>query len=209
MPANNRRWTIDKRSIRVNERIRVPQIRLIGSDGKQIGIVSPAEGLTQARQEGLDLVEISPQAKPPVCRILDIGKYLYTLEKEEKQARKRHHVIHIKEVKVSPKIKEHDYQTKLRSAVKFLTRGDKVKLTMFFRGREITHIELGQKILDRFIFDLADIAIVERNMGLEGRAIVILLTSKPGSVKKKEKKEVTTVTQDAKTQNEQSHPKAV
>src|SRR3989338_7958709 len=132
---------IDKRFIRRNERIRSPQIRLIGSDGRQIGIVSPQEGVVKAREEGLDLVEISPTAKPPVCRILDFGKYLYTLEKEEKQARKKQHVIQLKEVKVSPKIKEHDYQTKLRSAIKFLERGDKVKMSMYFRGREITHVE--------------------------------------------------------------------
>lgn len=202
----------------------MPQIRLIGSDGKQIGIVTPAEGLARARQEGLDLVEISPAAKPPVCRILDVGKYLYMLEKEEKQARKKHHIIHIKEVKISSKIKEHDYQTKLRSAVKFLTRGDKVKVTMFFRGREITHIELGQHILDRLISDLADLAEVEKNSGLENRTIVMLLTPKPAGAKKKEKstkgtylpdrqgsasggKEsmTTTVNDHAKTENEQSH----
>lgn len=192
----------------MNERIRVPQIRLIGSDGKQIGIVSVAEGVARARQEGLDLVEISPAAKPPVCRILDVGKYLYTLEKEEKQARKKHHVIHIKEIKITSKIREHDYQTKLRSAVKFLTRGDKVKLTMFFRGREITHIELGQQILNRFVQDLTDIAMIEKNTGLEGKAIVILLTQKP-SVKKKEKREATTITDNVQTQNQQGNPQTI
>ncbi|MBI1977270.1 MAG: translation initiation factor IF-3 [Candidatus Omnitrophica bacterium] len=192
---------IDKRFIRRNERIRVPQIRLIGSDGKQIGVVSPQEGLARAREEGLDLVEISPTAKPPVCRITDFGKYLYTLEKEEKQARKKQHVAHIKEIKVTSKIWENDYQTKLRSAIKFLERGDKVKLTMFFRGREVTHLDLGRKVLDRFTEDVADIAEVEKNSGLEGRMIIILLTPKPGAKKKLVKTQATT--QDhAKTENQ-------
>lgn len=195
------RCKIDKRFIRRNERIRVPQIRLIGSDGRQIGIVTPQEGIAKAREEGLDLVEISPTAKPPVCRILDFGKYLYTLEKEEKQARKKQHVIQLKEIKITSKIKEHDYQTKLRSAIKFLERGDKVKLTMFFRGREVTHLDLGKRVLDRFVEDLVDIGDVERNSGLEGRMIIILFTAKATIVKKKPK----TVQEDAKTENKQSH----
>ena len=176
---------------------------MISSDGKQVGIVTPQEGIAKARLEGLDLVEISPSAKPPVCRILDVGKYLYTLEKEEKQARKKHHVIHIKEVKISSKIKEHDYQTKLRSAVKFLSRGDKVKLSMMFRGREMTHIDLGQQILARFTQDLSDLGTLEKNSGLEGNTIVLLFTAKP-QIKKKEKKQTTETKNDAKTQNEQS-----
>ncbi len=198
--------TIDKRYIRANERIRAPQIRLIASDGKQIGITTPQEGLTRAREEGLDLVEISPSAKPPVCRILDFGKYLYTLEKEEKQARKRQHVVQLKEIKISPKIKEHDYQTKLRNGVKFLERGDKVKLTMFFRGRELTHIELGQRIIAKFTEDLADIADLEKNFGLEGRMIVLLFTPKPNRAKRKEPK---SVIKHAETKNEQSDSETV
>jgi len=174
---------------------------LIGSDGRQIGIVTPQEGIVKAREEGLDLVEISPTAKPPVCRILDFGKYLYTLEKEEKQARKKQHVIQLKEIKITSKIKEHDYQTKLRSAVKFLERGDKVKLTMFFRGREVTHLDLGKRVLNRFAEDLVDIGDVEKNSGLEGRMIIILFTPKASIIKKKPK----TVQEDAKTENKQSH----
>ena len=176
----------------------MPQIRLIGSDGKQIGIVSPQEGIQKAREEGLDLVEISPTAKPPVCRIVDFGKYLYTLEKEEKQAKKKQHVIQLKEIKVSSKIKEHDYQTKLRSAIKFLERGDKVKLTMFFRGREVTHLDLGKAILSRFVEDVSDLAEVEKNSGLEGRFIVIHLNPKPTTVKKKTQP----TTQNAKTEDQ-------
>lgn len=171
---------------------------MIGSDGKQIGIVSPQEGVQRAREEGLDLVEISPTAKPPVCRILDFGKYLYTLEKEEKEARKKQHVVQIKELKVTSKIKEHDYQTKLRSAIKFLERGDKVKLTMFFRGREMSHVDLGKIILERFVQDLADLADVEKDFGLEGRMIVILFTPKISTRKKMMK---TGSDNNAKTEN--------
>ena len=142
----------------------------------------------------MDLVEISPTAKPPVCRILDFGKYLYTLEKEEKHAKKKQHVAQIKEIKITSKIKEHDYQTKLRSGIKFLERGDKVKLTMFFRGRELAHTDLGKRVLERFLTDLADLADVEKNCGLEGRMITIHITPKP-NIKRKQK----TTAQDAKT----------
>ncbi len=145
------------------------------------------------------MVEISPTAKPPVCRIVDFGKYLYTLEKEEKQAKKKQHVIQLKEIKISSKIKEHDYQTKLRHAIEFLERGDKVKLTMFFRGRELAHIDLGRAILDRFTEDLNDLAEVEKNSGLEGRFIVIHFNAKASAVKKKTQPH----TQNAKTEDKQ------
>ncbi len=128
-------------------------------------------------------MEVSPTAKPPVCRILDLGKYLYSIEKKEKEARKKQKVISVKEVKMSSKIEEHDYQTKLRNARKFVDRGDKVKLTMFFRGREITHAELGQKIIQRFIEDISDVAEVERNEGLEGNYIHLYFIPAPNSKK--------------------------
>ena len=164
--------------IRINEGIRAPQIRLIGSKGEQIGIVEVKEGVRRAREEGLDLVEVAPLAKPPVCRILDFGKYLYALAKKEKEARKKQKTILVKEIKLTSKIEEHDYQTKLNHARRFLERGDKVKLTLFFRGREITHVDLGQKVVDRFTGDLADCAAVERNDGLEGKIIHVYLTPK-------------------------------
>ena len=167
-----------RKSIRANERIRVPQIRLVGAKGEQLGIVPVKEGLRLAQEEGLDLVEVAPNVKPPVCKILDLGKYLYSLGKKEKEARKKQKVIDVKEVKFTSKIEEHDYQTKLRNSKKFLDRGDKVKLTLFFRGREITHMEIGQRIIARFIEDISDVGEVERNDGLEGNAIHVYFMSK-------------------------------
>lgn len=169
---------------RSNEGIRVPQVRLIGAKGEQIGIVDAREGLRLAREQGLDLVEVAPLAKPPVCRILDFGKFLYTLSKKEKEARRKHKVIEVKEVKLSSKIEEHDYQTKLRNARRFLEKGDRVKLTLFFRGREITHLEIGEKLIQRFIQDIDDWASVERNTGLEGRAIQVYFAPKANKTKK-------------------------
>ena len=164
--------------IRINEGIRAPQIRLIGSKGEQIGIVDPREGVRRAREEGLDLVEVAPLAKPPVCRILDFGKFLYALSKKEKESRRKHKTIMVKEVKLTSKIDEHDYQTKLSHARKFLEKGNKVKLTLYFRGREITHMDLGEKVIQRFTGDLAEWGSIERNDGLEGKAIHLYLQPK-------------------------------
>lgn len=167
--------------VRANEQIRVPQIRLIGASGEQIGIVPTKEGLRRAQEEGLDLVEVASLARPPVCRILDLGKYLYSLSKKEKETRKKQKIMDVKEVKMTPKIEEHDYQTKLRNARKFIERGDKVKLTLTFRGREITHSEIGHKIVKRFTEDLSDVSDLERNDGLEGNAIHLYFTPRSGS----------------------------
>jgi len=164
--------------IRINEYIRCPQIRLIGAKGEQIGIVDPREGLRRAREEGLDLVEVAPLAKPPVCRILDFGKYLYALAKKEKESRRKHKVIEVKEIKLTSKIGEHDYQTKLGHAREFLEKGNRIKLTLFFRGREITHMDLGEKVMKRFVDDLAEWGAMERNDGLEGKAIHMYLAPK-------------------------------
>lgn len=179
--------------VRSNEQIRAPQIRLIGAKGEQIGIVPTKEGIRRAEEAALDLVEVAPLAKPPVCRILDLGKYLYSLEKKEKEARKKQKVIAVKEVKMTSKIEEHDYQTKLRNSRIFIERGDKVKLSMMFRGREITHADLGKKIMDRFVEDISDIAEVERNVGLEGNTFHIyfmprLNAKKPSSKEPKAEK---------------------
>ena len=168
----------NSKKVRSNEGIRVPQIRLIGPNGEQIGIVTVKEGLLKAQEAGLDLVEVAPNVKPPVCRILDLGKYLYSLSKKDKESRKKQKVILVEEVKMTSKIEEHDYQTKLRNARKFVERGDKVKLTMFFRGREITHSEIGERIIQRFIDDISDVGEVERNDGLEGNAFHLYFAQK-------------------------------
>ena len=177
--------SLSPQKVRANERIRAAQIRLIGAAGEQFGIVTPQEGLLKAQEAGLDLVEVAGATVPPVCRIMDLGKYLYTLGKKEKESRKKQKTIDIKEVKMTTKIGEHDYQTKLRNARRFIERGDKVKLVVFFRGREIVYVDKGRKLVARFVQDLADIAMVERNDGLEGKAIMLYLT-KTAPVKKKE-----------------------
>jgi translation initiation factor IF-3 len=174
----------NNRRIRANEQIRVPQIRLIGADGEQIGIVPTKEGLRRAQEAGLDLVEVAPNVSPPVCRVLDLGKFLYSLEKKEKEARKKQRIINVKEVKMTSKIEEHDYQTKLRNARRFIERGDKVKLTLFFRGREITHRDLGEKVIGRFTEDISEVAEVERNEGLEGNAYHLYFNPRAKAVKK-------------------------
>ena len=175
------------RNIRVNDRIRAKEIRVIGVQGEQIGVMSPQEALQHADAAGLDLVEVAPTANPPVCRIIDFGKYLYGLNKKEKEAKKKQKIIAVKEIKLSPKIDDHDYQIKRRNAIGFLSRGDKVKVTLFFRGRELDHVYLGRQLLQRFISDLEDVAQVERNTGLEGKLIVAILRPKgsrksPGGV---------------------------
>lgn len=151
--------------------IRVPKVRLIGPEGEQLGIMGSREALDKAREYGLDLVEVAGNTSPPVCKILDLGKYLYALNKKEKEARKNQKVFDVKEIKMTPKIDDHDYETKVRNARKFLERGDKVKFTVFFRGREIMYQDRGTVLIERFKTDLADIAELERNDGLEGKAI--------------------------------------
>lgn len=187
--------------IRINEGIRAPQIRLIGAKGEQIGIVDVREGVRRAHEEGLDLVEVAPLAKPPVCRILDFGKFLYALSKKEKESRRKHKTIDIKEIKLSSKIDVHDYQTKLNHARRFLEKGNKVKVTLYFRGREITHSELGRRVVDRFTVDLAEWGAVERNDGLEGKILQLYIAPKTnkkgGSLK------------SAETKNEQGSEKTV
>lgn len=176
---------LSPQKVRANERIRSPQIRLIGAAGEQIGIVTPQDGMRLAQEAGLDLVEVAAATNPPVCRIMDLGKYLYTLGKKEKESRKKQKVIDIKEIKMTTKIEDHDYETKLRNGRRFIERGDKVKLVVFFRGREIVYLNKGRALVARFVQDLSDIAMVERNDGLEGKAIQLYLT-KIAPIKKKE-----------------------
>ena len=170
-----RRLYIDKRFIRTNDRIRAREVRVIDDEGNQVGIMQPFEALKMAREKSLDLVEISPTAQPPVVRIMDFGKFLYQKEKQEREAKKHQHVITVKEVKFRINVDEHDYQTKKNHALRFLDGGDKVKATIFFRGREMTRQMLGREILDRLIKDLADKAIVEFRARQEGNTLHLIL----------------------------------
>ena len=167
-----------KKFIRINDRIRVPQVRLIGPEGNQLGIVPVQKAQALADQNELDLVEVAPQAAPPVCRIMDYSKFKYDQEKKEREAKKHQKQGRLKEIRFKPNIDEHDYATKLKQAVAFLSKKDKVKLNMFFRGRQMEHMDLGRKVLDRFISDIQSAAQVEKEPSLEGRVITLVLAPK-------------------------------
>ncbi|PYZ93715.1 translation initiation factor IF-3 [Salipaludibacillus keqinensis] len=159
----------------VNENIRAREVRLIGANGDQIGVKSKQEALDMARTADLDLVMVAPNAKPPVCRIMDYGKYRFEQQKKEKEARKKQKVINLKEVRLSPNIEEHDFNTKLRNARKFLTKGDKVKAAIRFRGRAITHSELGRDVLMKLAKECEDISTIESKPKMEGRSMFLIL----------------------------------
>ncbi|MBM3489004.1 MAG: translation initiation factor IF-3 [Alphaproteobacteria bacterium] len=163
---------------RVNEMINVPEVRLIDASGENVGVVSRDNALARASEAGLDLVEISPNADPPVCKILDFGKYKYQAQKKANEARKKQRVIEIKEIKMRPNIDDHDYEVKMRSMNRFLEEGDKVKITMRFRGREMAHTELGMRVLERVRDDLQEISKVEQHPRVEGRQMVMLIGPK-------------------------------
>ncbi len=165
----------------MNERIRVREIRVIDDTGSQLGIMPPPQALAIAKQKGLDLVEISPTAVPPVCRIMDFGKYQYQEQKRAREARKHQKVIEVKEIKFRPKVDEHDYQFKKKHIERFLEDGDKVKATIFFRGREMAHPEIGRRILERVITELADVAIAETMPRMEGNQMHTILSRRPQS----------------------------
>jgi translation initiation factor IF-3 len=162
----------------VNEAIRAREVRLIGADGAQLGVVNIREALRIAQEAELDLVNVAPTAKPPVCRIMDYGKFKYEQAKKEKEARRNQKIIELKEVRFSSNIEEHDFQTKLRNVRKFIEDEDKVKCTIRFRGREITHSEIGQQVLERVAAQCEDIAAVERKPKIEGRSMIMILTPK-------------------------------
>jgi translation initiation factor IF-3 len=170
-----RRWRIISTDHLVNEEIRAREVRLIGSNGEQLGIKPFREAMQIALDANLDLVNVAPTAKPPVCRIMDYGKYRYEMQKKEKEARKNQKIVELKEVRFSATIDEHDFQTKLRNVVKFLNEGDKVKLSVRFRGREITHADIGQKVLERVAKEAAEVCSVERRPKLEGRSMIMIL----------------------------------
>ena len=163
---------------RVNEDIRVPQVRLIDQDGEMIGVMSARDALLRAYDVGLDLLEISPNAVPPVCKILDYGKYKYEQQKKANEARKRQKVVELKEIKVRPNIDDHDYDVKMRQMKSFISEGDKVKVTLRFRGREMAHQDLGVKVLDRIRGELAETTKVEQFPRLENRQMIMVLAPK-------------------------------
>lgn len=163
---------------RINDRIRAPEIRLIGAEGENIGVVTPARGLALAEEAGLDLVEISPNAVPPVCKIMDFGKFKYENQKREAEARKKQKTIEVKEIKFRPGTDTHDYDVKMRSVLKFLEGGDKVKVTLRFRGREMAHQQLGLELLNRVATDVAAVGKVENMPKLEGRQMVMMIGPK-------------------------------
>lgn len=160
---------------RVNDEISAQNIRLIDAEGEQVGVVSRDDALSRAFAVGLDLVEISPNAEPPVCKILDYGKFKYEIQKKKAEAKKKQKVIEIKEIKVRPNIDDNDYNIKMRAVRRFLEDGDKVKVTLRFRGRELAHQDLGAKVLDRIRDEVADLAKVEQFPKMEGRQMIMVI----------------------------------
>ena len=166
---------MSQEELRVNDRIRISPIRLIDDNGDQLGIVATDEARALAAERGLDVVEVAPNARPPVCRLMDYGKYKYEQARKAREAKKKQHVINVKEVKLRPKIETHDIEFKLRHARKFLEEGDKVKFTLMFRGREVTHPELGVRLLEQVKERLLDVAVVEADIRHEGRTMTMFL----------------------------------
>ncbi|MFV0514915.1 MAG: translation initiation factor IF-3 [Jhaorihella sp.] len=164
---------------RVNDKIRSPEIRLIGAEGENIGVVSPARAMALAEEAGLDLVEISPNAAPPVCKIMDFGKFKYETQKREAEARKKQKIIDVKEVKFRPNTDTHDYDVKMRNVFKFLESGDKVKVTLRFRGREMAHQNLGRELLERVAEDVKAIGRIENMPKMEGRQMIMMIGPLP------------------------------
>lgn len=162
----------------INERIRDKEVRVIGQDGEQLGIMSAKEAMKLAREAELDLVKIAPTAKPPVCKIIDYGKYRYELARKEKEAKKKQRTMEVKEVRLSPNIDTNDLNTKANQARKFIQKGDKVKVTLRFRGREMAHVNYTKQILDSFYEKLEDIAVVDKPPKMEGRSMVMFLSEK-------------------------------
>ena len=178
-PPDRDRSRDRSKQIRVNEEITAPQLRVIGDDGSQIGIMTPDQALSLADEAGLDLVEVAPDGKPPVCRIMDFGKYMYELRRKERSARKKQHVVKVKGIRLTPNIDSHDFNFKNQDARRFLEQGSKVRVWVQFKGRSITHREIGQEVLTRFAEELSDIAKIEAEPKMEGpRNLVMLLTKK-------------------------------
>ena len=192
------------RGPRINERIGVREVRVVGEDGEQLGVLPTREALTRARELGLDLVEVAPNSRPPVCRIMDYGKYKYEQSKKARQARKRQHHVVVKEIKMRPKIETHDYDFKKKHIVEFLEHGDKVKVTLMFRGREMAHTDLGRKLLDQLSSELTDLAKVEAPPKQEGRNMTMLLTPIVTKAKGAKKEEAPAEAEAAKDDGSES-----
>ncbi|MDD5196446.1 MAG: translation initiation factor IF-3 [Candidatus Omnitrophota bacterium] len=167
-----------KKFIRINDRIRVPQVRVIGPDGNQLGVMAIQRAIDLANQHELDLVEIAPSANPPVCRIIDYSKFKYDEEKKEREAKKHQKQGKLKEIRLKPNIDEHDFETKLKHAATFLKKKDKVKINLFFRGRQMEHIDLGRKVVDKFIKDIQSDGQVEKPPMMEGRIMSFVVAPK-------------------------------
>ena len=163
------------RGPKTNERIRAPQVQVISSDGKNLGILSTQEAINIAKQEGLDLIEISPNASPPVCKIIDLGKYKYDLQKKANKAKKKQKIVNLKEIKLRPVTEIHDYNFKMKNAQRFLIKGDKVKFTVQFRGREMQHTNLGYALMKRITDDTANLGKIEIKPKFEGRQIIMIV----------------------------------
>ena len=173
-------FTISKQVHELNEDIRDKEVRLIGSEGEQLGIMTPAEALKIADEQGLDLVKISPQANPPVCKLMNYGKFRFEQSKREKEARKNQHVVEIKEIRMSPGIDVGDFNTKLKNAQKFLADGNRVKVSVRFRGREMAHTEIGRDLLQKFAEQCAEVATMDKAAKMEGRNMSMFLSPKSG-----------------------------
>lgn len=171
-------FAIAKQELMINEEIKDKEVRLIGPDGEQLGIVANAQAQAMAEEKNLDLVKIAPQAKPPVCKIMDYGKHKFELAKREKENRKNQKVIDLKEVRLTPNIDDHDFNTKLNQAIKFLKSGAKVKVSVRFRGREITHSTLGRELLERFRDAVGEFGGADKDIKLEGRNMAMILSPK-------------------------------
>ncbi|HET7755220.1 MAG TPA: translation initiation factor IF-3 [Anaeromyxobacteraceae bacterium] len=177
IPQRDSRST--NRDARTNRRIKAREVRVVGPDGEQLGVLPIEQALARAQELGMDLVEVSPTAKPPVCKIMDYGRFKYLEKKKQNEAKKKQVVVQLKEVKLRPRTEEHDYDTKVRKVREFLEESNKARITVMFRGREMSHRELGQKVLQRVIEDLKDVAVIESAPRIEGRLMFMILAPNP------------------------------
>ena len=179
--------SISRETLRINEEIRIREVRVTDANGEQLGVMLTRDALKLAEDKHLDLVEVAPKARPPVCRIMDFGKYRYEQQKREKEVRKKQKIITIKEVKLRPNIEQHDFEVKLKNAQRFIEEGNKVKVTIMFRGRELSHPELGSEVLDRLAKALEEVVTVERAAKLEGKNMTMILSPKAQKAQKTKK----------------------